>query len=65
MDREMKSDRGASSVTPYEVHRDCEVWKVVERAISDLVKNGDLIERTRRDYIVGYICKKLRENNDG
>jgi len=24
------------------------------------VENDDLVEKTRRDYIVGYICKKLQ-----
>ncbi|MGD0631503.1 MAG: hypothetical protein ABR987_19405 [Terracidiphilus sp.] len=38
---------------------DAPVWEVVNAAIDDLVKNGDLVETTRRDYIVGYICKKL------
>jgi hypothetical protein len=32
----------------------------VDEAINDLVKNRDLIETTRRDYIVGYICEKLQ-----
>lgn len=36
------------------------VWKIVDEAINDLVKNRDLIETTRRDYIVGYICEKLQ-----
>jgi hypothetical protein len=31
----------------------------VDKAIADLVENQDIIENTRRDYIVGYFCKKL------
>jgi hypothetical protein len=31
----------------------------VDKAINDLVDNQDLVEATQRDYIVGYICKKL------
>lgn len=50
-----------SSDTPYDVFRGAEIWNVVDKAISDLVKNNDLIENTRRDYIVGYICQKLQE----
>ena len=32
----------------------------MDKAIDDLVENGDLTETTRREYIVGYICKKLQ-----
>jgi len=50
----------ARSASPYEIHRGTPVWKVVDKAINDLIENGDLTETTPRDYIVGYICKKLR-----
>jgi hypothetical protein len=50
----------ASSTYPYEMYRGTRVWKVVEKAINDLVDNKDLVEKTPRDYIVGYMCKKLR-----
>jgi hypothetical protein len=33
----------------------------VERAIQDLVENHDIAETTRREYIVGYICKQLEK----
>jgi hypothetical protein len=41
------------------MHRGTPVWKLVDKAINDLVENKDLVETTRRDYIVGYICEKL------
>jgi hypothetical protein len=44
---------------PYEAQRETPVWKIVDRAINDLVDNKDIVETTHRDYIVGYICKKL------
>jgi hypothetical protein len=47
--------------TPYDPHRESDVWKVIDEAIRDLVNNHDLVENTRRDYIVGYICQKLQE----
>jgi hypothetical protein len=59
MDRKPKETIHASSNFPYEMYMDAPVWEVVNAAIDDLVKNGDLVETTRRDYIVGYICKKL------
>jgi hypothetical protein len=35
------------------------LWKAVEKAIADLVENQDLIENEYREYIVGYVCKKI------
>jgi hypothetical protein len=47
------------AVFPYDEQRGSRVWKIVEIAINDLVESKDLVETTQRDYIVGYICKKL------
>jgi hypothetical protein len=47
------------STFPYDVYKGTEVWRIVEKAICDLVENGDIVETTRRDYIVGYICKQI------
>ena len=44
---------------PYEKYQGSDLWKTIERAIADLVRNGDLEEKTSRKYIVGYLCKKL------
>ena len=49
----------ASSEFPYESYRGTASWKLVDQAINDLVENQDIVENTRRDYIVGYICKNL------
>jgi len=46
---------------PYQQYEGTHNWKIVEHAINDLVENGDLIERTNRRYVVGYICKLLAE----
>lgn len=34
-------------------------WKVLDKAIQDLVDNLDIEEKTDRRYIVGYLCKTL------
>ena len=34
-------------------------WKALDRAISNLVRNGDLVESTPRAYIVGYLLSRL------
>ena len=49
------------SINPYDAYRGTDVWEVVDKAISDLVYNHDVIVNTQRDYIVGYICQKLQE----
>jgi hypothetical protein len=36
-------------------------WAVVDKVISDLVENQDLVEQTHRHYIVGYTVKALSE----
>jgi hypothetical protein len=53
-------ETGASDF-PYETQKGTPVWKIIDGAINDLVENKDIIEATRRDYIVGYICEKLKQ----
>jgi hypothetical protein len=38
------------------------VWNSVDRAIKALLKNGDVELTTRREYVVGYICHKIRSS---
>lgn len=42
---------------PYTEYEQTLVWESVNKAIDDLVQNGDLEEMTSREHIVGYICK--------
>ncbi len=44
---------------PYERYKETQAWKICDEAINDLVENHDITETTQRDYIVGYLCKKL------
>lgn len=53
-------EHGAS----YVKYKSTPLWTVIEKAIADLVDNQDLIEQTRREYIVGYICKKVLDTRD-
>ena len=39
------------------------VWKVMDTIIDELTHNEDIIETTARKCIVGYIIKRLKENN--
>jgi hypothetical protein len=44
---------------PYEEFESSRVWKILDKAIGELVENNDIKETTRRAHIVGYLCKKL------
>jgi hypothetical protein len=46
---------------PYKIHEKSDLWQVVSQALADLTENGDIAEQTRREYIIGYLCEKLRE----
>lgn len=48
---------------PYAQFKELKAWKVVDRAIEDLVENQDMVETTVRKCIVGYILKRLAEND--
>lgn len=52
-----------SNSHPYTAYARTPIWQVVEKAIDDLVENGDLAELTRREYIVGYLTKQLAERD--
>jgi hypothetical protein len=55
-----KTSGGNGFASPYDAYKGTPLWKTVEKAIVDLVKNTDIVEATRRDNIVGYICKELQ-----
>jgi len=60
MNLKTRKARPEPSASPYETQKGTPVWRIVDNAINDLVKNKDLVETTHRDYIVGYICEKLQ-----
>jgi hypothetical protein len=35
------------------------LWRVIDKAVCDLVQNQDLVEDEYHEYIVGYICKTI------
>jgi hypothetical protein len=41
---------------PYGEFEGSVLWRTVEKAVSALVKNGDMRELTARKFIVGSIC---------
>jgi hypothetical protein len=44
---------------PYKQYEGEPIWRVVDKAVRELTKNGDIQETTPRKYIVGYLCEKL------
>ena len=46
-------------VHPYKEYESHPYWRRIDKAISDLVENQDLVERGARPYIVGYLCKMV------
>ncbi len=52
---------------PYKEYEKTQLWKLIDKAIDDLIKNQDIELTTRKEYVVGYLCKNLKsklENKD-
>lgn len=45
---------------PYVEYEADPLWSLIERGITDLVENNDIVEKEDRSYIVGYLCKLIR-----
>jgi hypothetical protein len=50
---------------PYAVLEGSQEWTVLDRAVSELVENRDLVETTAHTYVVGYLCKALATTGRG
>ncbi|USK32580.1 hypothetical protein LIT25_18540 [Bacillus sp. F19] len=48
---------------PYKEYENTELWNLISKGIDDLSENQDLQELTRREYIVGYLCKLIKQNS--
>jgi hypothetical protein len=44
---------------PYEKLEGTPLWSALDMAINGLVLNKDIVERTPRPYIVGYLCQRV------
>ena len=42
---------------PYTRWEDTPLWRVIDKAVCDLVQSQDLVEHEYHEYVVGYICK--------
>lgn len=48
---------------PYKKYESSPYWPVIRKLIEDLEDNNDLELQTLIEYIVGYICKGLEQEN--
>ncbi len=48
---------------PYSDFEMTEVWRVLDKAIQDLVSNKDITEQTANEYITGYLVKRLSDED--
>ncbi|WP_146154198.1 hypothetical protein [Prevotella sp. oral taxon 376] len=48
---------------PYKKYESSPYWPVIRKLIEDLEDNNDLELQTPIEYIVGYICKGLEQEN--
>jgi hypothetical protein len=39
-----------------------QLWKVIEDSLNDLIENQDIALTTRKENVIGYICKNLKSN---
>ena len=46
---------------PYKQFENTPLWGVINKGVDDLVENEDIEEMTKREYIVGYLCKLVSE----
>lgn len=46
---------------PYRQWEGTARWAVLDRALAELVENRDLVESTRHEYVVGYLCQALSD----
>jgi len=44
---------------PYEEFEGTVLWEALTKAINDLIENQDLEVKTKKEYVVGYICNEV------
>jgi hypothetical protein len=48
---------------PYKEFEGLIVWQTIDKAIAELEENQDLVLKTPREYVIGYLCKTLIEES--
>ena len=47
---------------PYKEYKQTHLWELLEKTIDDLVTNQDIELTTRKEYVVGYLCKIIKSD---
>lgn len=45
---------------PYKKFEKTKLWELINEALDDLIKNQDIELTTRKEYVVGYLCKVIK-----
>ncbi|WP_257667139.1 hypothetical protein [Parapedobacter tibetensis] len=45
---------------PYKEYEQTQLWELIDKAIDDLIQNQDIELTTRKEYVVGYLCKNIK-----
>ncbi len=48
---------------PYKKFENSSNWKILKESIEELISNNDIEILTPIEYIIGYLCKALQQNN--
>jgi hypothetical protein len=46
---------------PYIEFENTNIWNIVEQALDNMIENKDVLLQTQKEYVVGYLCKQLKE----
>jgi len=49
---------------PYQKYEKTETWKILSASLDLLCENQDISIKTRKEYVIGYLCNKLNEEKD-
>ena len=49
-------------MTPYDKYKSTEEWRIISKAVQDLIDNGDIKILTPNEYVIGYLVKQLADN---
>jgi len=47
---------------PYMEYENTALWIVLQKAINELKENQDIEITTKEEYVIGYLCKSLKDN---
>ncbi len=47
---------------PYKQYENTHLWELINSAIDDLITNQDIELTTRKEYVIGYLCKVINSD---